>query len=135
MNEELIYSTIADFLFRTWIKVSCFLEPSLNCLVKDFNLGENCKENLKLIGYVIILWYLILYFRYCRRYLSLKKLSIEVNPLKSSDSFNKMLKVRSSNFMRVYLMSDQILTICLKKNKTKCSSSNPYVYHLMMSIL
>lgn len=54
-DEKYFYSIVSDFLFGSWIKIAAFIDPELNGLIKDFNIGKNCKENIKLIGLVRLL--------------------------------------------------------------------------------
>lgn len=47
-----MYNIIAEFLISKWLMGVCFLDLSKHGLTKDFYLGENCKDNFRLIGKV-----------------------------------------------------------------------------------
>jgi hypothetical protein len=48
-----LYGLIADFLINKWLVPVCFFNLGQNGLTKDFYLGDNCKENLKLLGKIM----------------------------------------------------------------------------------
>ncbi|CDW79851.1 rab5 gdp gtp exchange factor [Stylonychia lemnae] len=50
MSQQKLFGIISDFLINKWIVPVCFFKLSQNGLTKDFYLGENCKQNLKLLG-------------------------------------------------------------------------------------
>jgi hypothetical protein len=51
-DQEGALTIVSDFLMTKWLIPACFKDTGLNGFTKDFYLGSNCKENLKLISFV-----------------------------------------------------------------------------------
>ena len=45
---------MSDFLIKEWLANVCFNKSGENGLAKDFYLESNCKDNLKLLGEIMI---------------------------------------------------------------------------------
>lgn len=54
-GEAKILSLMSDFLVQKWLINVCFIDIGVNGLSKDFYLEKNCKDNLKLLGEVMII--------------------------------------------------------------------------------
>ena len=49
MTQEQIYGIVGEFIFDKWLLDVCFENLHLYGLTKIFFLGENCKQNLRLL--------------------------------------------------------------------------------------
>lgn len=45
---------LSDFLIKDWLANACFNDSSVNGLCKDFYLENNCKDNLTLLGEIMV---------------------------------------------------------------------------------
>jgi len=53
-GEQRILVILSEFLIKEWIANVCFSESSVNGLSKDFYLESTCKDNLKLLGEIMV---------------------------------------------------------------------------------
>ena len=53
-GEQSILVILSDFLIKEWLSNVCFSDSGINGLSKDFYLESNCKDNLKLLGEVMV---------------------------------------------------------------------------------
>lgn len=52
----MILTLLSEFFINKWIVPACFIDIGESGLSKDFYLDTNCKDNLKMLGEVTILF-------------------------------------------------------------------------------